>query len=182
MAGWALWLVFVAEFALRASTARDKSHFWAQHWWQMIFLVVPFLRFTRAFALLRLARVGSVVSAAVRGSRSAGRLLTGRMAWLAAVTAVVVLASSQLLYIVGAYGSYAEALHDAALATATGEPMSAHHGFARFLEVLLAVYSVAVFATLAGAAGAFFLEHHGPGGFPTAATADPPERGESTQR
>ena len=88
VAGWALWLVFVAEFALRASTARDKSRFWAQHWWQMIFLVVPFLRFTRAFALLRLARVGSVVSAAVRGSRSAGRLLTGRVAWLAVVTAV----------------------------------------------------------------------------------------------
>ena len=59
----------------------------------MIFLVVPFLRFTRAFVLLRLARVGSVVSAAVRGSRSAGRLLTGRVAWLTVVTAVVVLAS-----------------------------------------------------------------------------------------
>jgi hypothetical protein len=38
--------------------------------------------------------------------------------------------------------------------------MSARHGFARFLEALLAVYSVAVFATLAGAASAFFLEHH----------------------
>lgn len=43
----------------------------------------------------------------VRGSPSAGRSLTGRGAWLAVITAVVVLASSQLLYIVGACTSYA---------------------------------------------------------------------------
>jgi voltage-gated potassium channel len=164
--GWALWLVFVTEFGLRAYTARDKGRFWARHWWQVLFLAVPFLRFGRALAFLRTARVarmGSVLSAAVRGSRSAGRLLTGRVAWLAVLTAVVVLTSSQLLYLVDAYPTYAEALHDAALATATGEPMSASGGFVRLLEVILAVYSVAVFATLAGAVGAFFLERRAPG-------------------
>ncbi|MDQ4021059.1 MAG: hypothetical protein M3257_05385 [Actinomycetota bacterium] len=182
VAGWVLWLVFVAEFALRAFTAGDKRRFWARHWWQMIFLVVPFLRFARAFTLLRAARVGTVLSAAVRGSRSARRLLTGRVAWLTVVTAVVVLASSQLLYIVGAYDTYLQALHDAALATATGEPLSARNGFARFLEVLLAVYSVAVFATLAGAVGAFFLEHRGSGGLPPGPAADPPRERSTSAR
>jgi voltage-gated potassium channel len=157
VAGWLLWAVFVGEFALRAVVARDRRRFWARNWWQLVFLVVPFLRFVRVLALLRVARVGSVLSAAVRGSRSAGRLLSGRIGWLLAVTAVVVLASSQLLYVLGAYDSYAEALHDAALATITGEPLGAAGGPARLLEVLLAVYSVAVFATLAGALGAFFL-------------------------
>ena len=157
VAGWVLWSVFVAEFVLRAVVARNRGRFWARNWWQLVFLVVPFLRFARVLALLRVARVGSVLSAAVRGSRSAGRLLSGRIGWLLAVTAVIVLASSQLLYVLGAYGSYGEALHDAALATITGEPLTAPGAPARFLEVLLAVYSVAVFATLAGALGAFFL-------------------------
>ena len=155
--GWVLWALFVAEFALRAVQARDRRRFWARNWWQVVFLALPFLRFARALVLLRAARVGGVLSAAVRGSRSAGRLLTGRVGWLAAVTGVVVLAASQLLYVLGAYESYARALYDAALATVVGEPLSADGPVARLLDVLLAVYSVAVFATLAGAVGAFYL-------------------------
>ena len=62
-----------------------------------------------------------------------------------------------MLYVLGAYDEYAEALHDAALATVTGEPLPRANQVADVLEVVLAVYSVAVFATLAGALGAFFL-------------------------
>lgn len=156
--GWLLWLLFVAEFTLRAYLAHDQRRFWARNWWQVLFLALPFLRFARALTLLRTARLGGVVSAAVRGSRSAGRLLSGRIAWLAAVTGIVQLASSQLLYLTGSYADYGTALHDAALATVTGEPLSADSGFARVLEVLLAVYSVVVFASLAAAFGAFFLD------------------------
>lgn len=159
--GWVLWLVFVAEFALRAYIARDQRRFWVRNWWQLVFLAVPFLRFARALTLLRAARVGGVLSSAVRGSRSAGWLLSGRLGWLAVVTGIVVLASSQLLYVLGAYSGYADALHDAALATVTGEPLAAAGGLARTLEVLLAVYSVIVFATLAGSLGAFFLQRRG---------------------
>lgn len=158
--GWVLWAVFVAELALRAYVARDQRTFWRRNWWQVVFLAVPFLRVARAASavrLLRVARVGGVVSSAVRGSRSAGRLLTGRVGWLAVVTGVVVLASSQVLYILGAYTSYAEALHASAMSTITGQSLSAPGVVARWLEVGLAAYSVAVFATLAGALGAYFL-------------------------
>lgn len=160
VAGWVAWAVFVAEFGFRAVSARDRRRFWARNWWQLIFLALPFLRFARALTLLRAARVGGVLSAAVRGSRSAGRLLSGRIGWLSAVTGVVVLATSQLLYVLGAYESYGTALYDAALATVTGAPLSAAGGLARFLDVALAVYSVAVFATVAGALGAYFLERN----------------------
>lgn len=156
--GWVLWAVFVAEFAHRAITARDKRRFWARNWWQLIFLAIPFLRFARALTLLRAARVGGVVSAAVRGSRSAGRLLSGRIGWLSAVTVVVVLGVSQLLYVLGAYDTYGTALYDAAQATISGRPLSAEGGLARFLDIVLAIYSVAVFATVAGALGAYYLE------------------------
>lgn len=161
VAGWALWAVFVAEFVHRAVTARDRRRFWKRNWWQVVFLAVPFLRFARALVLLRAARVGGVVSAAVRGSRSAGRLLSGRIGWLGAVTAVVVLATSQLLYVLGAYDSYGTAIYDTALATIVGQPLTADGGLARVLDIVLATYSVAVFATLAGALGAYYLERRG---------------------
>ena len=156
--GWLLWAVFVAEFALRALRASDQRRFWSRNWWQLVFLAVPFLRFVRALSVLRAARVGGILSAAVRGSRSTGQLLTGRVGWLAGVTGVVVLAVSQLLYVTGGYDTYAPALHQTALATITGEPLGAEGRLARVVEVVLAVYSVAVFATLAGALGAYFLE------------------------
>ncbi len=161
--GWVCWAVFVGEFVFRAVRAQDRRRFWSRNWWQVIFLAVPFLRFARALTVLRAARVGGVLSAAVRGSRSAGRLLSGRIGWLGAVTGVVILATSQLLYVVGAYDRYGPALYDAALATVSGEPLSADGGLARFLDVTLAVYSVAVFATVAGALGAYFLERNQPG-------------------
>lgn len=168
--GWVLWAVFVSEFALRAWIAKDQRRFWRRNWWQLLFLAVPFLRFVRALSILRVARVlrvtrvaraGSVLSAAVRGSRSGGRLLSGRVTWLALVTGVVVLASSQLLYVAGAYTDYSVALHDAAMTTVTGAQLSAGGAFPRILEVVLAVYSVVVFATLAGALGAYFLRNTG---------------------
>lgn len=162
--GWLLWAVFVAEFALRAWIAKDQRTFWARNWWQVLFLAVPFLRFARALSLLRFARItraaraGSVLSAAVRSSRSGARLLSGRVTWLALVTGVVVLASSQLLYVLGAYDEYVVALHQAAMTTVTGAPLAAQGGFVRVLEVVLACYSVVVFATLAGSLGAYFLQ------------------------
>jgi|SRR5690554_275369 len=161
--GWVFWAVFVAEFLLRAYIARFRTTFWKRNWWQVIFLLVPFLRFLRALQSLRLlravrvARFGSILSAGVRGSRSAGRLLSNRIGWLIAVTAVVILASSQFLFVSGGYDSYGDALYESAMATVTGSGITASSGFARILQVSLAVYSVAIFATLAATLGAFFL-------------------------
>lgn len=161
--GWVFWAVFVAEFLLRAYVAGFGKDFWKSSWWQVIFLLVPFLRFFRALQALRLVRVarlaryGSILSAGVRGSRSAGRLLTSRIGWLTAVTAVVILASSQLLYATGEHDSYAESLFESAMAAITGSGITGTSIFSRVIQVLLAIYSVAVFATLAGTLGAYFL-------------------------
>lgn len=164
--GWVFWAVFVAEFLLRAYIARFQKEFWKRNWWQIIFLLVPFLRFFRALQSLRLlrfarlsrlARFGGILSAGVRGSRSAGRLLSSRIGTLAAVTLVVILAASQLLYAFTAESSYSTALYETALATITGSGFTDQSGLSKILHVVLAVYSVAVFATLAGTLGAFFL-------------------------
>lgn len=155
--GWVLWLVFVGEFALRLVAAPRRGLFLRRNWWQVVFLVVPFLRFLRVLRVLRLARAGGVLSSAVRGSRSAGRLLSSRAGWLLAVSAVVVLAGSQLLMVTGDYEVYADALYDVALATIAGEPLPDAGGVARVLSVVLAAYSVVVFAALAATLGAYFL-------------------------
>jgi len=157
---WVLWAVFVAEFLLRAYIARFQASFWSKNWWQVIFLVLPFLRFFRALRALRILRVtrfGRVLSAGIRGSRSAEKLLSNRIAWLLAVTVIIILAASQLLYIFADYPSYLDALYEAALATITGAGVTADTVFVRILHVVLAIFSVVVFATLAGTLGAYFL-------------------------
>jgi len=155
---WVLWAFFVGEFLLRLVVAPSTSTFLKRNWWQLFFLAVPALRFVRALRVLRAARVGRVLSSAVRSSRTAGRKLSSRLAALGVVTTVVVLASSQLLFELGDYGSYGDALDDAALATIAGEPFFPEHAALRVVQIVVVAYSVVVFATLAGTVGAFLLE------------------------
>lgn len=156
--GWGLWLVFVVEFVARLVVAPDTGRFLRRNWWQLLFLVLPFLRVLRVVRAARFLRTGRVLSSAVRSSRSAHQVLGGRIAWLGVVWAITVMGSSQLLFQFSEYTQFADALHATALATITGEPLGQPDGFARALEVALAVFSVVVFATLAGSLGAFFLE------------------------
>lgn len=155
---WLLWLVFVVEFVARMVVAPSTARFLRQNWWQLALLAVPFLRFLRVLRAARLARAGRIVSSAVRTTNTARQQLAGRLGWLAAATLIVVLASSQLLYEFATYDSYARALHDTTLAVVSGEPLTVDDPFANVAEVVLALYSVVVFATLAGTLGAFFIE------------------------
>ncbi|AGF71208.1 hypothetical protein A605_00960 [Corynebacterium halotolerans YIM 70093 = DSM 44683] len=179
--GWVFWAIFVAEFLLRAYLAGFQAAFWRRNWWQVIFLLVPFLRFfralraVRALRVTRVARVGGIVSAGVRGSRSAGRLLSNRIGWLVSVTVVVILAASQLLYAMESQTDYTTALYEAALATITGSGITTDDPFSKVLQLILAVYSVAVFATLAGSLGAFFL-HGEPAATPPDIVEEHPDR------
>lgn len=158
IAGWALWGAFVAEFVARMMIAPDTSAFFKKNWWQVLFLVLPFLRIFRLIRVARILRTGRVLSSAVRSSRSARRLLGSRVGWLAMVSAITILGSSQLLFEFEIYDNYGAALHAAALAAITGEPLARPDGFAKALEVGLAAFSVVVFATLAATLGAYFLE------------------------
>ena len=158
IAGWVLWAAFVAEFVARVVIAPDTRAFFKKNWWQVLFLVLPFLRIFRLIRVARVLRTGRVLSSAVRSSRSAGRVLGSRVGWLAMVSAITILGSSQLLFEFEIYDNYGAALHAAALAAITGEPLARPDGFAKALEVGLAAFSVVVFATLAATLGAYFLE------------------------
>lgn len=156
--GWLLWGLFVLEFLVRLFIAPSTSEFLRRNWWQVFFLVVPFLRFLRPFARLRVPRLGRVVSSAVRSSRTAARRLSGRLSWLSALTAIVVIAASQIAFEFGEFTSYGNALHRTALATVTGTPFGQDTPVLQVLDVVLGVYSVVVFAALAAMLGAFFVD------------------------
>ncbi|HVM20592.1 MAG TPA: hypothetical protein VM307_11585 [Egibacteraceae bacterium] len=161
LAGWVLWGVFVFEFALRMTIAPSTSQFFRRNWWQLIFLAVPFLRFLRPLARLRVPRVGRVVSSAVRTSRTAARRLSSRLVWLSVLTVIVVLAASQIVFEFGDYPAYGDALHAAALATVTGTALEQESGVLKALDVILGVYSVVVFAALAAMLAAYFMDRTG---------------------
>ena len=158
IAGWIIWLAFAVEFIARLIVAPDTSSFLKRNWWQALFLILPFLRILRLVRIVRFFRTGRVLSSAIRSSRSARRALGSRVGWLAVISAIAILASSQLLFEFEIFDRYGDALHAAALATITGEPIASPDAFARVLEVTLAAFSVVVFATLAGTLGAYFLE------------------------
>lgn len=156
--GWAIWAAFAAEFALRFVLSDDKSVFVRTYWWQAILLLIPFLNIVRALAAARVTRLGRVLSAGVRGTKTARMRLTGRLGWLASLTVIVAIVAADVLYQFGGYRFYAVALRDAAIATLTGTPTKASTGVAQALDVALAAYSVFVVASLAAALGAFFLD------------------------
>lgn len=158
LAGWLIWLVFAAEFVARMVLAPDTGAFLKRNWWQVLFLILPFLRIFRLVRVMRVVRTGRVLSSGIRSSRSASRILGSRVGWLGLVSAITVLASSQLLYEFGVFDRYGDALHAAAMAAITGEPLARPDGFAKILDVALAAFSVVVFASLAGTFGAYFLE------------------------
>lgn len=156
--GWGLWIFFVAEFALRIALSPSRGRFLKRNWWQVLFLILPFLRFLQVLRLARLARAGRIVSSAVRGTRSAGAALGSRLATLLAVHVIVVLAVSEFAYEFVPLRPFGRALYAVALASVAGEPIRVDSGLAQGLTVLLAMYAVVVFAAIAGAAGAYFLE------------------------
>ncbi|MCC5947451.1 MAG: ion transporter [Nitriliruptoraceae bacterium] len=160
IATWLIVALFAAEFALRFTVAPSRRRFLRRNWWQLIFLVLPFLRIFRALRavrVLRLFRASRILSSALRATRTAGRRLRGRVAWLGAVTLITILAASQLLFELGDVESYADALYRAAMVTITGQTTGLA-GIGRILDVVLGSFSVVVFATLAGIVGAYLVE------------------------
>lgn len=157
IAGWVLWAVFVTEFLARMVIAPSKTKFLKKNWWQAVFLAFPFLRLLRVMRAARFARAGRLVSSSLRAGRTAAGTLTGRIGWLLGITVIVVMSAGQFLFEFGGYDSYGEALFDSAMAAITGRSPDVETTVSRILAVVLALYSVVVFASLAAALGAYFM-------------------------
>jgi voltage-gated potassium channel len=162
-----IWALFGVELAVKLVVSGHPLRFLRRHWPSVLFLVLPVLRVLRVARALRAVRVlpaARVVGSSYRAVGTARGLLTGRLQFLAAATAITVFGGGQLLFVAergreGALTSLGDALWWAAnLAIASNivyEPVTL---FGRLLTLVLSAYAIVVFASLAAALGAFFVE------------------------
>lgn len=162
-----IWVVFVLEFLVKITVAGHPLRFLRRNWPSVVFLVLPALRMLRIVRALRAVRVlpaARVVGSSYRAVGTASGLLTGRLQFLLAATAVVVFGGAQLLFVLergraGALTSLGDALWwSANLAIATTPVYEPVTLAGRLLALVLSAYSIVVFASLAAVLGAFFVE------------------------
>jgi len=165
--GNVIWIVFVLEFVAKVAISGRPLRYLRRKWPSVVFLVLPALRMLRVVRALRVVRVlpaARVVGSSYRAVGTANGLLTGRLQFLAAATAIVVFGGGQLLFVLergrtGALSSLGDALWwsaNAAIASSlVYEPVTLA---GRLLAIVLSAYAVVVFASLAATIGAYFVE------------------------
>lgn len=167
LVGNVIWVIFIVEFVVKISVSGRPLRFLKRNWPSVVFLVLPALRVLRIVRALRAVRVlpaARVIGSSYRAVGTASGLLTGRLQFLVAATAVVVFGGGQLLFVLergrtGALTTLGDALWWSANAAIAGglvyQPVTLA---GRILAVVLSAYAVVVFASLAAAMGAFFVE------------------------
>lgn len=163
-----VWAVFVLEFVAKLWVSGRPLRFLRRRWPSVLFLLLPALRVLRVVRALRLMRVlpaARVVGSSYRAIGTARSLLGGRLTFLGVATLVVVFSGGQLLYLVegdaggGGNGSLGDALWWSANLALSGNAVFEPSSFlARSLSIVLTAYATVVFASLAGAVGAYFVE------------------------
>lgn len=168
LVGNVIWGIFVLEFAAKLWISGRPLRFLRRRWPSVLFLLLPVLRVLRVIRALRLVRIlpaARVVGSSYRAIGTARSLLGGRLTFLAAATLVVIFSGGQLLYLLernaggGGPGSLGDALWWSANLALSGNPVFEPSSFvARSLSIVLTAYASVVFASLAGAVGAYFVE------------------------
>ncbi len=168
----AVWMVFIAEFALRLILAPDRIAFVRANWLTVIALVVPALRFVRALSILRAARALRglrLVRIVGTANRSMNALRTTlrrrRFGYVLGLTGLVVLlgAAGMLSFepaddVSGGFTSYGHALWwTAMLVTSIGSDYWPVTDEGRVLTLLLSIYGLAVFGYITASFASFFV-------------------------
>jgi voltage-gated potassium channel len=165
--GNVLWAVFLAEFLVKLAVSGRPLRFLRRRWPSLLFLALPALRTVRVVRALRAVRVlpaARVVGSSYRTIGTARTLLGGRLTFLGVTTAAVLIAGAQLLFLLEAGGREAGASLGETLWWSANLVVSGNYLFeperalGRVVALLLSAYSVVVFASLAAAIGAFFIE------------------------
>lgn len=158
-----VWGIFLLEFVAKLVVSGHPLRFLRRRWPSVFFLAVPLLRTARIVPALRTLRIvptARVLGSSYRAIGTARGLLGGRLSFLGVTTVSVIVAGAQLLYLLDGTGeSFGETLwwsvNLAISGTYTFEPTTVP---ARLVSLVLSAYAVIVFAALAAALGAFFVE------------------------
>lgn len=170
--GIAIWIVFIAEFALRFTLAPEKLPFLKRNWITVIALLVPALRLLRplralrAIRALRGARLVRIVATANRSMNALKKTLRRRrFGYVAGLTVLVVaLGAAGMLSFEPAsevddgFTSYGDALWwTSMLMTSIGSQYWPATIEGRLLCLLLSLYGFAVFGYLTASFASFFI-------------------------
>jgi voltage-gated potassium channel len=167
--GTMIWVVFIAEFALRFTLAPNKLLFLRSNVITILALVAPAFRFLRAFRLLRIARGVRLVRIVGTANRSIGvlRMSLGRqgLGYVLGTTALVTLlgAAGMLAFepaqqVDGGFQTYTDALWWTAMLISTmGSGYWPQTAEGRLLTLLLSVYGFAVFGYITASFASFFI-------------------------
>ena len=165
--GTTIWIIFIAEFALRFVLAPEKRPFLRKNWLTAIALIVPALRLFRALAVLRAARalrglrLVRIVGTANRSMNALKATLRRRgFGYVLGLTLIVLGlgAAGMMSFEPGAFDSYGHALWwTGMLITSIGSDYWPVTVEGRLLSALLALYGLAVFGYIAATFASFFI-------------------------
>jgi voltage-gated potassium channel len=175
-AATAIWIVFIADFALRLALAPDRRAYLASNWLTLVSLLVPALRLFRALRAVRVLRAGralrsirlvKVVASINRGMRALGRSMRRRhLGYVVALTAIVIVAGAAGMSAFegdpsgagGTLRSYGDALWwTTMIMTTLGSDFWPRSAEGRVLCVLLALYAFAVFGYVTASLATYFI-------------------------
>lgn len=186
--GTFIWIIFIAEFAIRFTLAPEKRPFLRRNWLTAVALIVPAFRLFRAFAILRAARLlrsvrlVRIVGTANRSMNALRDTLRRRQFGYVAGLTLLVLglgAAGMLSFepaheIEGGFTSYGDALWWTGMLIASlGSDFWPVTTEGRILSAMLTVYGLAVFGYITATFASFFIgrDAEEPRG-PVAGTAD----------
>lgn len=171
--GTAIWIVFIAEFAVRFTLAPAKGAFVGRNWLTVVALLAPAFRLLRGVRLLRVARVARgfrlvrIVGTANRGMKALRASFSRRgLGYVMGSTVLVtllgaggILAFEPASEVEGGFTSYGDALWwTAMLMTSIGSEFWPKSAEGRILCFLLSLYGFAVFGYITAAFASFFVE------------------------
>jgi voltage-gated potassium channel len=171
-AGTVIWLLFIAEFALRFTIAPQKRRFLGRNILTMVALAVPALRLVRAVAMVRAAtivrgvRLVRVIGVVNRSMNALRRTLRRRaFGYVLVLTAAVWLAGSAGMYALepanevrGGFTSFFDALWwTGMLLTSIGSQYWPQTTEGRVLGFLLALYGLGILGYITATLASFFI-------------------------
>jgi voltage-gated potassium channel len=172
---WAIWALFVGDFALRLALAPKKWQFIRGNWLTIISLAVPALRIFAMFKAVRLLRLSQTVRGArlVRVVSSINRsmhtlrayLVRHRLGYLLALTGVVTLAGAAGMWalegahaVAGGFANFGDAFWwTAMIMTTLGSAYWPQTPEGRVLTFLLSAYALSIFGYITAFLATFFI-------------------------
>jgi voltage-gated potassium channel len=175
VAGTAIWLLFLLDFALKCALAPHKLTYLRHNWLTVLALLVPALRvfrFVRLVRLLRLARVARglrllrVMTSLNRGMQALGATMRRRgFGYVVALTLLVTLTGAAGMYAFEPHAPDGKGFPDygaalwwtAMLMTTMGSAYWPQTAEGRVLCLVLALYAFAVFGYVTATLATFFI-------------------------